>query len=272
MRHATVTGIYRYPVKGLTPETMGRVSLAPGACLPHDRRFALARAATRFDPQQPAWLHKSAFFMLMRDGELARLRTRFDEQSELFTVMEEGHVQVSARLTEVAGRRAIEAFFTEYLKHCSRDVPPRLVSAPGHAFADARRKPGATTDQYVSIVNLASVSALAQALDAPVDPLRFRANFYVEGLPAWTELDWIGVTIVAGSAQLRGVSAITRCAATNVDPATGERDLDIPATLQRAFGHNHMGIYAEVGCGGTVATGDALGPAPVSSAAGNPRL
>ena len=55
---ATVIAIYRYPVKGLSAERMDRVSLMPGECLPHDRRFAVALGSTRFDPQHPEWLPK----------------------------------------------------------------------------------------------------------------------------------------------------------------------------------------------------------------------
>lgn len=257
-RPVAIAGLYRYPVKGLSPEALDRAALVPGACLPHDRRFALARAETSFDPAQPAWQHKNAFYMLMRDERLALLRTRFDDASGAFTIARNGRELLAARITGDDGRRALEAFFAEFLADCSPDGPPRIVEAPGHTFADAKRKPGATTDQYVSIVNLASVGALEEVLGAAVDPLRFRANFYVSGIASWAELDWIGREFAAGGARLRAVAPITRCAATNVDPATGRRDMNIPPTLQRAFGHNHMGIYAEVTLGGVVAAGDAL--------------
>ena len=62
-----VAAIYRYPVKGLSAEKMDRVTLMPGECLPHDRRFAIALGSTRFDPQHPEWLSKTRFIMLMRD-------------------------------------------------------------------------------------------------------------------------------------------------------------------------------------------------------------
>jgi hypothetical protein len=52
---ATITAIYRYPVKGLSAEKMNRVALIPGECLPHDRRFAIALGSTHFDPQCPEW-------------------------------------------------------------------------------------------------------------------------------------------------------------------------------------------------------------------------
>ncbi len=255
----SVAGIYRYPLKGLSPEPLARVTLVPGVCLPHDRRFALARAATRFDAAQPAWQPKSNFFMLMRDEILAQLQTCFDEAGGMFTVERDGRMLLRARITDADGRAKIDAFFAEFLKDAPGG-PPRVVEAPGHTFSDAKQKPDSTTHQYVSFVNLASVAELEKAVRVAVDPLRFRANVYLSGLPAWEEFRWIGSEIEAGKARLRVVSAITRCAATSVNPATARRDLNIPAILQQTFGHNTMGVYAEVVGGGEVAGGDLLVP------------
>ena len=254
---ATIAAIYRYPVKGLSAEPLARVALAPGECLPHDRRFAVALATTSFDPERPEWLSKTHFVMLMRDEKLAELSTSFDAPAGELTIEHAGGVALRARLTEPEGCRAVSAFLADFLGPAV-EGPLRVVEAPGHAFADARRKPNATTDKYVSLINRASVAALEAAVEAPVDPLRFRANVYLDGAPAWSELDWIGSEIALGGARLRVIAAITRCAATQVNPATAERDLDIPAALQRGFGHNLMGIYAEVVTGGDVATGDGL--------------
>ena len=80
----------------------------------------------------------------------------------------------------------------------------------------------------VSIINLASVAAVEDMVGAPVNPLRFRGNVYVEGWPAWSELDLVGKTLTIGGARLKIVKRIVRCAATNVDPDTGPRDLEIP--------------------------------------------
>ena len=66
--------------------------------------------------------------------------------------------------------------------------------------------------------------ALRSTIAAPVDPLRFRANVYFDGVADWSELDWLEREIVLGAARLRVVSAITRCAATEVNPLSAERD------------------------------------------------
>jgi len=54
------------------------------------------------------------------------------------------------------------------------------------------------------------------------------------------------------------VKRIVRCAATNVEPHTGIRDLEIPKTLMQTFGHMDCGVYAEVTAGGVLNVGDAI--------------
>jgi len=236
---------------------MDRVELTPGECLPHDRRFAIALGSTTLDPQHPEWLPKIRFVMLMRDEQLARLQTRFDPESGALTITRNGQVLLHERMTEPEGCRLLAGFFANFFGGAV-EQPLRVVEAPGHAFADARRKPNATTSKYVSLINRASIAALEEVMDVPVDPIRFRANVYFDGAPAWCEHDWIGSEIGLGSARLRVIFPITRCAATQVNPVTAERDLDIVAALERAFGHINMGIYAEVSAGAEIAVGDKL--------------
>jgi len=253
----SVVRICRYPVKGLSAEDLERVMLTAGRCLPQDRRFALAHAATHFDPTRPAWLPKTSFLMLMRNEKLAQLRTRFDEESGYLTIERDGQMLLKAEITDPSRRESINEFFADFLSD-SVNGTPTVVEASGHSFSDAKQKPNSTTYQYVSVVNLASIRALEQVVGVPVDPIRFRANVYIDGLPAWTEFDWVGSEITVGGARLHIVSRITRCAATTVNPATAERDLNVLTHLQQSFGHCHMGIYAEVIGSGEIVTGDTV--------------
>jgi uncharacterized protein YcbX len=54
------------------------------------------------------------------------------------------------------------------------------------------------------------------------------------------------------------VKRIVRCAATEVDPTTGIRDLAVPRTLLDNYGHADCGVYAEVIEGGPIAVGDSI--------------
>ena len=250
MSEARIQALFRYPVKGLSPQPLAQVRLTPGATLPADRLYAIENGPTGFDPAAPAYFPKQRFLMLMRNERLAALRTDFDEASHTLSIQWEGREAARGDLRTKAGRLAIEAFFRRFMPKELRG-PPKVLSGGGHSFSDVAAK-------VVSIINLASVSALEAAIGAPVHPLRFRGNFYVAGWPAWHEFDLLGGEITIGSARLKAVKRIQRCAATEVDPDTGLRDLAIPKTLLQSFGHSDCGIYAHVVSGGEVAVGDAL--------------
>jgi uncharacterized protein YcbX len=154
---------------------------------------------------------------------------------------------VRGQLTSTLGRRVIEQFLAAYMEADLRG-PPKIVSAPGHSFSDVAAK-------CVHIVNLASVRALARALGRPVDPLRFRGNLYLEDVEPWSELNWVGKGLHVGAARLKVFARTTRCEATNVDPATGARDLAVPAALVRIHGHADFGVYAVIEAAGEISPG-----------------
>ena len=168
-----------------------------------------------------------------------------------------GKVVEAARgdLRSKDGRLAIEAFFRRFMPNELRG-PPKVLFGADHSFSDVAKK-------VVSIINLASVAAVEAAAGAPVNPLRFRGNLYVAGWPAWHEFSLLGHVLTIGEgAQLKVVKRIQRCAATDVDPDTGIRDLSIPHTLLQNFNHTDCGVYAEVTAPGGIAVGDAVRTGP----------
>jgi hypothetical protein len=249
--NATIDAIYRYPVKGLSPEPLARTQLQVMETLPADRLYAIENGPSGFEPAAPRHQPKQRYLMLMRNERLARLRTRFYDTSHTLTIEMEGREAARGDLRTSEGRAAIEAFFAGF---CADELrgPPRVLHAPGFSFSDVARK-------VVSIINLASVAAIKDVVGRPVHPLRFRGNVYVTGWPAWREFDFVGQEItVARRARLRVIKRIVRCAATNVDPDIGIRDLSIPDTLMRSFGHADCGVYGEVVEGGDIAVGNEL--------------
>ena len=254
MAEVKVAGLYRYPVKGFSGEPLDRVALMRGGAFPLDRAFAIENGPSGFDPEAPGYLPKIRFLMLMRNERVAEYQTRFDDATNLFTVAKDGEVLIAARLDDPAGRADLEGWIAKTFRDELRG-PPQVLFAENHSFSDVGAK-------VVHLINLESVRALEVAIGRPVDPRRFRANIVMDGAPEFAELDWAKERVAIGSVVLRGTKRTKRCAATNVDPATAARDMDIPAALDRLCGHADFGIYLTVAEAGEIALGDKVeGPA-----------
>ena len=63
-----------------------------------------------------------------------------------------------------------------------------------------------------------------------------------------------------------------RCAATHVDPVTGQRDIDLVPALFEHYGRLTCGLYLQVTWGGTVTVGDAAGDRALPTAPAAPPL
>lgn len=248
-----LTAIVRHPVKGFTPEHLSFVDLRPGEGLPCDRIFAVENGPSGFDSARPAFVPKQKFTVLAAIAEVARARTVYDEASGLLRARADGLPDFSGRLTEPEGREAFARWLSELLGEAATG-PLRVLPGPdGHRFFDHPLG-------QVSVINLASVRDLETRLGRPIDPLRFRANLYVDGWPAWAENDWVGRRLALGPLETEVFKPIVRCAATHVDPSTARRDMDTTRALFENYGHMHCGIYVHPTTAGRLALGDACPP------------
>ncbi len=220
----------------------------------------MARPGAPIDSDDPKWAKKGLFVMLMLDENLARVTTSLDLDTLRLTVTEGNRQVASAQLSDQAERAKIENLFWGLLP--TLPAPPVLVRSRGGHFMD---KP----DNVISLINLATVRSLEQQWGVEIDPLRFRANIYVDGARPWEEFDWVGKEIRIGGAVFAVERKNGRCGATNVNPTTARRDLDIPSSLRATFGHKNLGIYLIVRDGGEVAVGNSV-LAPRSTAAPPP--
>jgi uncharacterized protein YcbX len=245
----TLAGLYRHPVKGFTPEPLTAVALGPGEGFPFDRVWAVENGPSGFDPEAPAFVPKQKFTVLASIPRVAAARTRYHEADGVFHADAEGLAPFAGRLDEPAGREAFAAWLGELLGEEARG-PLRVLPAPAtHRFTDHPQG-------QVSLINLASVRDLSRRMGVEVDPLRFRANLYVEGWPAWIENGWEGETLGLGGIAARMLKPVVRCAATHVNLQTAERDLEITKALFDNYGNLHCGIYLQVTTAGRVGLGD----------------
>jgi uncharacterized protein YcbX len=256
-----VVALFRYPVKGFTPETCDVLAALPEGRIAGDRvlgfRFADSPAP------DTAWSKKHEFVALVNTPGLARLKLRYDHNALRLRVSLDG-----ARLVEDAldtdGRERIAAAIQGFVLGLGENPlsghPDRL---PLRLVGDGR------TPRYqdneagqITLHSRESLAAVAAAAGDPtLDELRFRSNIVIEDVNAWDEQRWFGRKICIGQITFDVVRQKTRCLATHANPRTGERDLPLMTTLVTAFDQKQptfaVGIVTS-GPGGEIRVGDAV--------------
>jgi uncharacterized protein YcbX len=251
-----IESLYRYPVKGLTPETLPQAALTPGRCIPWDRAFALSQGDSAFNLADPAWVPKSNFMCLLKNAGIAALKTKFDESTGDLAITLPDGTKIRHSAITPTGQAELTRFFVDYLGKEARFGPdnraPEFIHVENHSFCDHRT-------QVISLIGLGSLGALESAVGAPRDKRRFRANIYIADSEPWSEFSWLGQKIAIGESVTAIVQErIDRCGATTVNPDTAERDANPVLELKRNFGHIELGVFAEILTPGTIQPGDAI--------------
>jgi uncharacterized protein YcbX len=232
---ATVSALYRYPVKGLTPERCESLSLRDDGRIEGDRVLGFRFADTPEGDDE--WSSKHGMLVLVNTPGLARLRLKYDHDAQSLSIRVDGALLANEALDEDGRKRLCSAVAHYALFHPEgalaghpERLPLRLVG-DGHTPRYQDRPPG-----YVTLHSRESLHALAYAVDDPdLDEVRFRSNVAIEGVEPWEEQAWIGQEISIGDVRFKVEAPIVRCLATHANPETGERDRPVMTTLTRAF-------------------------------------
>lgn len=240
-----LTALWRHPIKAHGRERLETATLRAGRCFPYDREWAVAHEAARTDGS--AWAPCANFSRGAKAASLMAIDCSLDEASETLTLRHPARPDLTVK-PDVDGQNLID--WVKPLMPEDRAQSNRIVRVPGRGMTDSAWP-------SISILNLASHRAVESQLGQSLDPIRWRANLWIDDVAPWSETHWIGKILTVGDAKLRIRERITRCLATTANPATGERDADILGALE-AFGHQEMGLYGEVIEGGQISAGDTM--------------
>ena len=256
-----VVALYRYPVKGFTPEPCTALTVLPEGRVAGDRVLAFRFANAPVADDQ--WCRKYEGIVLANTPGLARLTTQFDHHQLRLKIALDDRVLADEGL-DAAGRKSLVAALTAYVlslqEHPLRNHPDRLpLKLVGDGVLPRYQ------DNEAGQVTLHSHETIASAAVALRDPKlsdhRFRHNIVIEGVEAWEEQSWLGRGIRIGDVEFDVVKAKVRCLATHANPATGERDLQVMQQLMRAFAQKEpvLGIgMLTRGAGGEIRVGDSV--------------
>jgi uncharacterized protein len=254
-----IVALYRYPLKGFTPEACEALTVLPEGRVAGDRALAFRFADSGLP--ESAWSRKYGHVVLANTPGLARLQAHVEPDARTLTIALDGRVLVEGAL-DADGRRRIAAAVERYVialpenplaGHPER-MPIELIGdgvTPRYADSEL----GQTT-----LHSRASLAEAARALGDPaLDEARFRSNIAIDGVRAWEEQAWIGRRLRIGDVELEVARPKTRCLATHANPRTGERDLEVMQTLVRAFAQKQPTFAVALmtrGAGGVIRTGD----------------
>lgn len=234
--------ICRHPIKAHGREDLASVLLSAGACLPGDRRWAVAHEAAKL---VEGWNPCNNFHRGAKAPQLMAITATL--AGDKVTLRHPDRPDLSFAPDEPDDLPAFLDWI-EPLSPPDRAQPKQIVSA-GRGMTDS-------DFPSVSILTLASLDALSDHMGTPLSPDRFRGNLWLAGGQAFEEFNWIGRDLQIGTAVLRIKERITRCRATMTNPETGRVDADTLGTLKSVYGHQDFGVYAEVVQGGEIALQD----------------
>ena len=95
----------------------------------------------------------------------------------------------------------------------------------------------------ISLINLNSITDFENKINNKVEFQRFRGNFYIDGIKAWSERNWVGKIIKINNISFKVEKNIPRCVAINLKPKTDDNSLNLLQSLKKTYDHFDMGIY-----------------------------
>ena len=122
---------------------------------------------------------------------------------------------------------------------------------------------GIFDEAEVSVITLATMSAISREAGLELDARRFRANIVIasDSAQPFTEDGWLGGRLVFGDGELAPMITVTmrdlRCMMLNINPTTGRQD---PGVMKAAvsMNDNYAGVYATVARTGRISTGQSV--------------
>ena len=160
----TIHSLFRYPVKGLTPEPLGGVRLHAGQGFPLDRAYAVTNGGWQFEPTGYQPRPKTDFLMLMRHERLATLRAKIDEAKRQITVTSPETVAMRADLDDPEALQRVADLIATFV---DKPLPGRpqfiaTASAATERFTDVSVVSPSLMNS-VSLINLATVREIGRA-------------------------------------------------------------------------------------------------------------
>ena len=241
------------PVKSVSFQSIEKSNIKKNLGMTNDRIFAFSRGIdsnkSKLLEKDPNQRKLNNFLTLKNSPALNKYNFFYKNEKLTLTYQEKELVTISPDNEEE--RLLLTNKLTELESSLSK--PIILLKNKDFPFYDTSHSNKIFNS--MSLINLKSVDDFESKINQKVEFERFRANFYVEGIDAWEERNWIDKIIKINNVSFKVEKNIPRCVAINLKPKT-DTTINLLKSLKDQYNHFDMGIYLTALDDGDINIGD----------------
>ena len=236
-----VSSIHFCPIKSLSFQSAQNLIIKKDIGIEEDRIFAFSRGLNELNakrveknPSERELIH----FLTLKNSPVLN-KYNFIYKDDKLTLTFENKELISILPNQEEQRFLLIKKLTEL--ESSLIKPISLLQNKEFPFYDTSHSDKVFNS--LSLINLKSIDDFEKKINKKVEYERFRGNFYVEGIEAWEERNWIGQTIIINKTSFKVERNIPRCVAINLKPKTDDNELNLLQSLKKKYNHFDMGVY-----------------------------
>ena len=236
-----ISSIHCCPVKSLSFQTIKSCNIKKDLGMLNDRLFAFSRGVdlekAKLIEQNPNERKLNDLLTLKNSPVLNKYNFSYSNNKLSLNLSDKEIISISPDNQE---ERSLLANKLVELEN-SLSKPIFLLKNNEFPFFDTSNSDKVFNS--ISLINLNSIADFEKKINKKVEFQRFRANFYIDGIQAWEERNWIGKIIKINNISFKVEKNIPRCVAINLQPKTEKITNNMLQSLKKTYNHYDMGIY-----------------------------
>ena len=252
--NCSLTSIHYCPVKSLSFQSIKSCNIKKNLGMSNDRIFAFSRGVdlekAKLIEKNPNERKLNNFLTLKNSPVLNKYNFIYNRDKLTLAFQEKELISISP---ENPGERSL---LSDKLLELESSLikPISLLKNNDFPFYDTSHSNNVFNS--MSLINLNSIKDFEKKINEKVEFQRFRGNFYVEGIEAFEERNWINKIIKINNISFKVEKNILRCIAINLKPKTDDNSLNLLKSLKKSYDHFDMGIYLTALDDGKINVGD----------------
>ena len=252
--NCSVVSIHNCPVKTLSFQSLKSCNIKKNIGMTNDRIFAFSRGVNfekaKLIEKNPNERKLNNFLTLKNSPVLNKYNFIYENNNLTLTFKNKELISINLDNSEDL------SLISEKLLELETSLakPIFLLKNSDFPFYDTTNSNNVMNS--ISLININSIKDFEKKINEKVEIQRFRGNFYVDGIEALEERNWINKVIKINNVPFKVEKNIPRCVAINLKPKTDDNSLNLLKSLKKSYDHFDMGIYLTALEDGKINVGD----------------